>query len=205
MKKLPILLLVCGCFFSCKEESINMRFKFTNESINSILKHSFNMFDANRTPIIRIWIYRTAGKDGRIYQTRMFEVSDFRSKDFAALFAFDIGDIKEDDTYKVLHKKSIELKPKNGWAAFNRRIMEYGIWEIPRLRFNDSIIDKQYPPSYLAIEFTTLNESYIASLAGVQNLDKLYDKKSLAICNFFQLVQDEFGFDFMNFDFDTNY
>lgn len=169
----------------------------------SILKQSFHIFNADRTPIFRIWVFKNTGPNYRVYQTRMFEVSDFRSKDFAALYELDLESI--DTTFEIINKKSKEYKPKSGWVKFNTKIKQHEVWDIPRFMFTDSINEERYSKQGIEIEFVTPMESYSVSVSGILNLGTLHDKKSVAITSLFRIMKEEFGIDFLKFDFDGKY
>jgi hypothetical protein len=156
----------------------------------TILKHSFGIFDAHREPLFRIWIFGVTGDNYGIY----------RSKGFAGLYELDIGNI--DTTYDIMHKEKKELYPKSGWVKFNTKIKENDIWGIPRFPLNDSIKEERYPKNGLEIEFITRVESYSVTLSGNLNMQQLHDKKSVAITSLFQMLKEEFGIDFMNYNFD---
>lgn len=207
------MFFLCGFIISCKDSNtVSLSDEKKRHSMlgimhgddgYSILKHFFEIFNANRAPLFRLWVFRTTGDNYGIYQTRMFEISNFRSKSFAALYELDIGNI--DTTYDILHKKCREFYPKSGWPTFNAKIKQNGIWSIPRYTFNDSINETLYSKQYLNLEFIDNGESYSMGVSGMLNLDKLHDDKSVAITNLLRIMKEEFGIDFLNFDFDGRY
>ena len=209
MKKIFILCFFYVCMISCKDNTTqsssnmnepNRPIIMHGDDKYTILKHSFEIFNANRAPLFRIWVFNVTGDNYGIYQTRMFEISKFRSKDFAGLYELDIGNI--DTTYDIMHKENKELYPKSGWGEFNTKIKQNDIWSIPRFPFTDSIKEERYPKSGLEIEFKTYGESYSVTLSGILNMQQLHDKKSVAITSLFQMLKEEFGIDFMNYNFD---
>jgi glycosyltransferase involved in cell wall biosynthesis len=105
----------------------------------------------------------------------------------------------------VRNKRRKEFVPKGGWSEINAELKSKDIWSIPLLPFVDTVTSGEVLEHDLTIEFSKSNETYRLNLPRISHLHLLSDKKSVAIVNLFQILKQEFGIDFLNFDFDKEY
>ncbi len=104
--------------------------------------------------------------------------------------------------YKVENRKQKEFFPKSGWEKMNSKLIANDVWNIPRFSPFELDSSKQYLTQSIEIEFILDREYYQLNLAGITNLHELKDKKAVAVMNLFRIMNEEFGIDFLNFDFD---
>jgi hypothetical protein len=166
----------------------------------SAIKYALKIYDSNRSPLFRIWVFRWTAVERRVFESRMFEISNFRSRNYAAMYSCDLRSI--DTMYKVENRKQKEYFPKSGWEKMNSKLKANEVWNIPRFLPFQGDSSKQYPMQSIDIEFNLDREYYRLNLAGITNLHELKDKKAMAVMNLFRIINEEFGIDLLNFDFD---
>jgi hypothetical protein len=213
MKTMLILLVACGFTSACRnpnseyigdwnqKESLNIPIVGYDEY--SATTRAFEIYSFDRLPLVRVWMFSWTGSHPEIFQSRMFEVSKFRGRDYAALYSLEM-DIT-DSFFCIKDKRRNEFVPKGGWDKLNAELKSKDIWRIPLLPFLDTVTNGKELEHHLTIEFEKPNERYRLDLPRISHLHLLSDKKSVAIVALFQIMKQEFGIDFLNFDFDKEY
>lgn len=165
----------------------------------------FNFFDANRTPFIRVWWLKHTDNYRRILAIRMFELSRFRSRDFAGFFGYELVDNDLPHKLEVRNKHYKECQPKSGWEAFNQKIEKIKVWEVPRFPIWGRT-GEEYGEATNSLFLEIIpkgdgEEYYKLYLPVLKYLDTAKSEKARASLNLLLLIKEEFGYDFINESF----